>query len=85
MHAIVFDIDGTLLKSAAVDDELYRRAVSAVLGPVRFRNSLALYDHVTDSGILAQVLIDNGLADTRNPAQEIIAAFADHAIGTGTS
>lgn len=61
MHAVIFDIDGTLLESADVDDRLYRRAVETVLGPVQFRESLHHYDHVTDAGILAQVLLDNGL------------------------
>ena len=61
MDAIIFDIDGTLLESAEVDDHLYRRAVEGVLGPVRFRDSLAHYEYVTDSGILSQVLVDNAL------------------------
>ena len=62
MHAVVFDIDGTLLQSVEVDDALYRQAVLAVLGPVQFRSSLSDYKHVTDSGILQDVMADNGLA-----------------------
>lgn len=67
MHAVIFDIDGTLLQSASVDDALYRASVTAVLGPVRFRPSLSDYDFVTDSGILSQVLNDNSLQP--NPEQ----------------
>lgn len=37
MHAVVFDLDGTILQSAAVDDRLYRDAVRHVLGDVRIR------------------------------------------------
>ncbi len=59
MHAIVFDIDGTLLQSNEVDDALYQEAVRAVLGSVQFRESFADYDHVTDSGIIQQLLDDN--------------------------
>lgn len=59
MHAIVFDIDGTLLQSNEVDDALYEEAVRAVLGSVQFRESIADYDHVTDSGIIQQLLDDN--------------------------
>ena len=62
MQAVVFDIDGTLLQSATVDDDLYREAVRDVLGDVFFRESLAAYDHVSDSGILEQVFADNGIA-----------------------
>jgi len=61
LHAVIFDIDGTLLRSAAVDDSLYREAVQSVLGPVRFRESLAQYDFVTDSGVLSQILDDNSI------------------------
>lgn len=69
MHAVIFDIDGTLLQSASVDDALYRASVTAVLGSVRFRPSLSDYEFVTDSGILLQVLDDNSLE--LNPGQEL--------------
>lgn len=59
LHAVIFDIDGTLLHSAAADDQIYREAVESVLGPVSFRGSLHDYDAVTDSGILQQILADN--------------------------
>lgn len=61
-HAVIFDIDGTLLDSAGADEELYKRAVAAVLGDVHFRPRLEDYEHVTDSGILLQVFSDNGVA-----------------------
>ena len=82
MHAIIFDIDGTLLQSAAVDDALYRAAVDAVLGPVRFRPSLHAYDYVTDTGILSQILADNDIPIARDPMDEIrshfVALLRDH-------
>ena len=77
MHAVVFDIDGTLLQSAAVDDDLYRMALRHVLGPIKFRESLADYEYVSDSGILRQVLIDNDLQDLADPTPEIISKFVD--------
>jgi len=61
MHAVIFDIDGTLLQSSATDDALYRESIARVLGPVRFRRHLSDYEHVSDSGILAQIFEDNGL------------------------
>lgn len=60
-QAVIFDIDGTLLQSAREDDLLYRRAIEDVLGPVQFREELADYTHVSDSGILMQLLQDNDL------------------------
>ncbi len=62
MKAIVFDIDGTLIESMSIDSGLYFSAISAVLGSVEFRANLNDYDHVTDSGIIAQLLADNDFA-----------------------
>ena len=59
VKAIILDIDGTLIESMAVDTELYFASIAEVLGPVRVRDKLGDYDHVTDSGILAQLLEDN--------------------------
>lgn len=77
MHAIIFDIDGTLLQSASVDDVLYRESVTAVLGPVRFRPSPGDYEFVTDSGILSQVLDDNDLRAEPEQVPMIKARFID--------
>lgn len=60
MHAKIFDIDGTLIQSASVDEELYYEAVRSLLGDITIRPSLNDYDFVTDSGILAQLLEENG-------------------------
>ena len=62
MHAVILDIDGTLLNSTAVDDGLYLAAVRRVLGQVKVRESWSLYRNVTDGGILNEILSDNSLA-----------------------
>lgn len=62
MHAVILDIDGTLLASDGADGALYVAAVESVLGRVRLRESWASYGHVTDSGILRDVLRDNGFS-----------------------
>ena len=77
MHAIIFDIDGTLLHSAAVDDALYREAVRRVLGDVQLRPSLHAYDYVTDTGILYQIVADNEIAVEQEPLHEIKSHFVD--------
>lgn len=70
-HAVIFDIDGTLLESSAQDDRIYREAVTHVLGDVRLRPTLADYNPVTDTGILLQILKDNGLPADPDKVAEV--------------
>ena len=77
MHAVVFDIDGTILQSAAVDDELYKDAVLSVLGGVDLRPSLVDYEFVSDSGILSQILADNALVDDAELVGAVKARFVE--------
>jgi len=74
-HAVIFDIDGTLLNSAEEDDRLYREAVAQVLGEVRLRPTLSDYDPVTDAGILLQILRDNGIGEDASRIAEVKEAF----------
>ncbi len=62
MRAIIFDLDGTLLQSMAVDCEIFERSIRSILGSVRFRDNYNCYDNVTDRGIVEQLLTDNGQA-----------------------
>lgn len=71
VHAVIFDVDGTLLDSSRQDEELYKLAVEDVLGRVTFRSGLNDYDHVTDSAILLQVLADNRV----EPDERVIEAI----------
>jgi FMN phosphatase YigB (HAD superfamily) len=75
MNAVIFDIDGTLLHSAAVDDALYRKAVQTVLGDVQLRPRLHDYPFVTDTGILQQILTDNELTLEDYLLEEIRSVF----------
>ena len=75
MRAIIFDIDGTLVESMSVDTELYFAAIREVLGQVRIRDSLSDYRHVTDSGILAQLMDDNGLSPDDEILEQVRTAF----------
>lgn len=79
MHAVVFDIDGTLLQSAAVDDALYRQAVRQVLGDVQLRPTLHDYEFITDAGVFSQILEDNAIQARRDALQDIKAHFV-HAL-----
>ena len=77
MHAVIFDIDGTLLHSAAVDDALYRQAVREVLGEVHLRSTLHEYPFVTDTGILWQIFADNEIDEEHGLLDKIRAKFVD--------
>jgi len=59
MHLLMFDIDGTLVDSTGFDSQLYADAVREILG-VELDRRWGRYEHVTDSGILAQVLRELG-------------------------
>jgi phosphoglycolate phosphatase-like HAD superfamily hydrolase len=73
MHAVIFDIDGTLLQSDVSDDALFLKSVQGALGEVKLRQSWGMYTQFTAAGILAEILCDNGLDATR----ERVAAVRD--------
>lgn len=77
MKAIILDVDGTLIESMSVDTELYFASIKEILGTVRVRKNLDDYEHVTDSGILAQLLSDNGYSFDNEIAASIQALFVD--------
>lgn len=78
MRAVIFDIDGTLLQSAAVDDDIYRSSVLQVLEGAVLRDSLHDYVHISDSGILAEIFADSGMAYDAETAQ----AVTDHFVAS---
>jgi phosphoglycolate phosphatase-like HAD superfamily hydrolase len=55
MKFAVFDIDGTLTKTFAVDGECYQQAFVATFGIDSINSDWADYDHVTDSGVMNAV------------------------------
>ncbi|MCP5085069.1 MAG: HAD family hydrolase [Alphaproteobacteria bacterium] len=62
MINVIFDVDGTLVDSYALDTTLFCQAVDEILGQTRFREDWAEYTHVTDAGILAEVFQDNAIS-----------------------
>jgi beta-phosphoglucomutase-like phosphatase (HAD superfamily) len=62
MHAVIFDIDGTLLDSFEDDASLYIDAIRHVMGQVSIREAWEHYPRVSDTGILADICQDNSLA-----------------------
>jgi beta-phosphoglucomutase-like phosphatase (HAD superfamily) len=62
MHAAIFDIDGTLIDSCGIDESMYADAIRSTLGTVVIREAWEKYARVTDTGILADICSDTGLA-----------------------
>ena len=77
MHAVILDIDGTLLESQEIDGSLYLAAIREVLGAVRIRESWDLYRNVTDGGILEEILHDNSLPVTPQTFNAVREIFVD--------
>jgi phosphoglycolate phosphatase-like HAD superfamily hydrolase len=56
MIGMIFDVDGTLVDTYDMDEQLYHRAVLSEAPIVKFRNSWHEYRYSTDSGILKEIL-----------------------------
>jgi phosphoglycolate phosphatase-like HAD superfamily hydrolase len=67
----VFDLDGTLVDSDAFDGDLYIAAVRTVIGDVKVDGSWQTYRHVTDAGVLAQIIEEGGVADADRVMSEV--------------
>ncbi|WP_062271018.1 HAD family hydrolase [Endozoicomonas arenosclerae] len=64
MHHIMFDVDGTLVKSYDFDEECFIHAVHQVLGH-KIDNDWSKYPHITDTGILDHHLANHDLIKQR--------------------
>lgn len=56
----IFDVDGTLAQTNAVDESCYARAVTEVLGFTGFSTDWGAYTHSTDDGILSELIRTHG-------------------------
>lgn len=56
MDLIIFDIDGTLLHTTAVDDSCFVRAAADVFGVQDVSSDWSIYDHCTDVAIASQIV-----------------------------
>ena len=57
--ATIFDIDGTLVESSRFEDDVYISAIRDVLGDVSIREDWRTYRHVSDTGVLRQIMEEN--------------------------
>lgn len=56
MNLVVFDIDGTLLRSVELDDTCFVRALAEVLGIDGVASDWTRYEHPTDSGLTREIV-----------------------------
>jgi phosphoglycolate phosphatase-like HAD superfamily hydrolase len=56
MHLVVFDIDGTLVQTNHIDEICFVQAVMDVLSIAGINTDWSTYAHVTDSGILNEII-----------------------------
>jgi phosphoglycolate phosphatase-like HAD superfamily hydrolase len=74
-QTVVFDLDGTLVDSDAFDGDLYIAAIRQVIGDVEIDASWRRYRHVTDAGVLAQIIEEVGVADADRVKSEVRQLF----------
>jgi phosphoglycolate phosphatase-like HAD superfamily hydrolase len=77
MINVIFDIDGTLPESYDFDSELYTQAVRETLGNVQILENWGMYTHVTDSGILSQILEENKVCMPEIVAEQVRKRFGE--------
>lgn len=73
---MIFDIDGTLVESSGFDGTCYFATISDVLGAVQIHAHRGTYTHVTDTGILRQIMAENGIWES-GQIEEIRTKFGD--------
>ncbi len=64
MHLVMFDVDGTLADSNGFDGELFAQAVREIIG-VELDQTWQSYRHITDTGVLTEILARNEMSDER--------------------
>lgn len=87
MDAVIFDIDGTLLHSVEIDETLFREAISSAIQDASIRPEFSDYEHMTDSGIVEQIIRENAVADpvgvVATIRERFIGMLAEHVASNG--
>ena len=76
MHHVMFDVDGTLGMSYELDSICYVDAVMEVTG-ICVDPDWSKYRHVTDSGILEEIIEINGLGGRKKVHERVKAVFIE--------
>ena len=76
MHLLMLDVDGTLLHSNDYDADCFVRAVTATLNIPVIDKDWGSYEHVTDSGILYEIVFrEYGRGPTNEEVRMVQAEF----------
>lgn len=70
---LISDLDGTLVESSRFDDDCYKQAIREVLGHSNFNSDWESYEHVTDTGLLYELLSNLAI----NEPEHIISQVRD--------
>jgi beta-phosphoglucomutase-like phosphatase (HAD superfamily) len=76
LHHVMFDIDGTLVTTYDLDSVCYIDAVKEVTG-ICIDSDWAKYRHVTDAGILEEIIEENGLGNRQDVHKKVKAVFIE--------
>ncbi len=74
MKLVVFDLDGTLTSTVAVDEECFMQAFEQSLGIETLNTNWSEYQHVTDSGVVREAFAK---AFGRAPSSTEISRFVE--------
>ncbi len=74
MHHVMFDIDGTLLQSYDFDSDCFVDAVKEVTG-INVETNWSNYTHVTDSGILSEIIDSNTIPQQGEIHEQVKCVF----------
>eukprot|EP01022_Parablepharisma_sp_SALTPOND_P005660 TRINITY_DN123227_c0_g1_i1.p4 TRINITY_DN123227_c0_g1~~TRINITY_DN123227_c0_g1_i1.p4 ORF type:complete len:213 (+),score=16.65 TRINITY_DN123227_c0_g1_i1:343-981(+) len=74
MHHVMFDIDGTLVQSNDFDTKCYVDAIKEAMG-ISPDDTWSKYTHVTDLGILNEIIISHGLQEHKRAIHESVKAI----------
>lgn len=87
MDAVIFDIDGTLLHSVDIDEMLLTRAIRSAIDDASIRPAYGDYEHMSDAGILWQVLAENSVDEASpiggNIKRHFISLLQEHVTTNG--
>jgi phosphoglycolate phosphatase-like HAD superfamily hydrolase len=76
MQLVIFDVDGTLTLTTAIDADCYARALSAHLG-IRIDTDWSTYRHATDAGILSELLERHGILESPSDIAAVKGRFLE--------
>ena len=75
MKLVVFDIDGTLANTSDVDTDCFADAVTEVFEIQNLDTNWSNYRHVTDSGIIAEILANHQISSTTDQIRQFKRTF----------